>query len=203
MTHPLAYLEKKLAQWDAGVFQRVKAQRGIRVLEKLARMVPPRVIAAVYRTWWDGWCTTRRFSERGAKCKCIWGCKGEDSDSLVHYTGCLKIAAWSQKELHARNAGNIRNRRREFLLLSDPEDAEEDGLFAAAVRIFATYHVHNIQRHSHSLTPLRALNALTQAAKEAVLGHQDAILRMNRLGRKYGGRTGWGPGRPPLSRLFS
>ena len=130
------------------------------------------------------------FRSGGVNCKCIWGCKATDSDSLTHYMGCLRIAAWSQKELSIRSAGNIRDRRRDFLLLSDPERAEGDELFAAAVRIFATYHVHNIHRHSHLLTPPRALNALTQAAKEAVLGHQEAILRMSRLGRKRGNGLG-------------
>ena len=37
----------------------VRASRGSAVLLRLARLVPPRVVAAVFRTWFNGWCTAR------------------------------------------------------------------------------------------------------------------------------------------------
>ena len=74
------------------------------------------------------------------------------------------------------------------MLLSGFEHPEGDDVFAAAIRIFATYHVHNAHRHNHLITPTRAFNALTQAAKEAVAGHQEALQRMNRLWRNHQNR---------------
>ena len=63
-------LRLKLERWDVALFPRVRAIRASRVLQKLKTATPPRVLAAVLRTWFDGWCTMRRFGGIGSCVLC-------------------------------------------------------------------------------------------------------------------------------------
>jgi len=177
----LAYLEKRLKGWDTGVFPRAMAQRAERNLKRVSHLVPPKVVAAMLRSWFDGWCTQRRFSNSGSSCKCIWGCRCNKSDSLAHYTCCPVLADWGLKFLKISRKDSQEERRKESLLLHSELQASDDVLFAAAVKNYAMYTVHNLCRHQPRRSATKALNALDVAAIEAVAGEQDAIRRLHRL----------------------
>ena len=54
-------LRHKLERWDMPLFPRLRASRALQAAQRLSKLVPPRVVAAVIRTWFNGWCTRRRF----------------------------------------------------------------------------------------------------------------------------------------------
>ena len=101
------------------MFPRLRAQQALVVAARLRGLVPPRVVAAVIRTWYDGWLSQRRFQSRGSCC--LFGC-GHGEDSVQHYMRC--------RVLHAFAAGGIRLPAREgvekqslaFMLLESAAD---------------------------------------------------------------------------------
>jgi len=51
-------------------------------ITRLAKLVTPRVHAAVFKTLWNGWCTHRRFQRRHLDTNaCFFQCGGEAEDS--------------------------------------------------------------------------------------------------------------------------
>jgi hypothetical protein len=62
------------------------AENFLHNLEVIHSKAKPRVAAAVWKTLWNGWCTSRRFQTEG---RCIFGCASNlASDSLEHYLFC-------------------------------------------------------------------------------------------------------------------
>ena len=60
-----------------------------RRMRGLAKLVNPRVHAAVFRAAWNGWCTHRRFQRRlSTSNKCMFMCGGQAEDSIEHYCRC-------------------------------------------------------------------------------------------------------------------
>lgn len=60
-----------------------------RRMRGLAKLVNPRVHAAVFRTVRNGWCTHRRFQNRASENnKCMFLCGGQAEDSIEHYCKC-------------------------------------------------------------------------------------------------------------------
>ena len=47
--------------------------------------MPPRVLAAAWRTIWNGWCTAARFQKRAP---CVLGCGNGAQDRIEHYANC-------------------------------------------------------------------------------------------------------------------
>ena len=58
----------RLARWPVPVELGLCPIRLQRNLEAICDLVPPRVLTAVWRTAWNGWCTTRRFQQGPAPC---------------------------------------------------------------------------------------------------------------------------------------
>ena len=79
-------LREKLGRWPLTVFPRLRASRAARIADALRRAPPPpRVIAAIIRMWFNGWCTDRRYQLRGSKNRgCIWGCTADAGASIEH-----------------------------------------------------------------------------------------------------------------------
>ena len=63
--HPELRLRAKLEKWQLPLFPRLRAMRAVKLLERLPCLVPPRVLSAILRTWFNGWCTKRRFQQNG------------------------------------------------------------------------------------------------------------------------------------------
>ena len=56
------------------------------MLKAIHKKVPPCVVAAVLRTWLNGWCTSRRFRQPAATFRLFSSCTG--GDELEHYAVC-------------------------------------------------------------------------------------------------------------------
>jgi hypothetical protein len=89
-------MRKRLERLPLASFPRIRVQRALQVLPRLEKLIPPRVHAAILRTWWNGWQTARRFQLTTAVArKCIFGCQGGET------------ILWSTT-LHARQCGPSR-----------------------------------------------------------------------------------------------
>ena len=74
-------LRHKLGVWDVTLYIGPRARKAASVARRLTTFVPPRVQAAVLRTWWNGWVTVRRVGQHhGLKSRCFWGCRCDDGD---------------------------------------------------------------------------------------------------------------------------
>ena len=51
-----------------------------------------RVAAAVWRTLWNGWKTSRRMQGTGGLPRCVFGCAASVRDSMEHYASCPEVA---------------------------------------------------------------------------------------------------------------
>ena len=76
-----------MGRWLGPRIHRQVAERVHRTLTGLRSSVPPRVMAALLRTLWNGWCTARRFQQRAA---CPF-CLAEASDELEHMPFCRTV----------------------------------------------------------------------------------------------------------------
>ena len=76
---------QKLSRWGLAVPMGTLSRRAPVIFAKLKRLAPPRVVAAVFRTQWNGWCTARRFQQEG---KCCVGCYENARDCIAHYAAC-------------------------------------------------------------------------------------------------------------------
>ena len=87
----------KLAKWGLPGPPGTMARRALRRLQAVASHCPPRVQSAVFRTWWNGWTTTRRMRHMtgSSDCgTCKLGCEVAQ-DSLEHYCQCPVFWQWA------------------------------------------------------------------------------------------------------------
>ena len=168
-------MRSKLLRWEVPVFPRARAERALRLLPRPRTLVPPRVMAAVIRTWWNGWVTARRFQQRCGS-RCIFGC-GAGEDSVEHYSMCKVLWAFSAGFLGMQPAPHPAQRRAAFLLL-DGTQVSDCVLTRSAVRMAAAYFVHCRVRHV-SASCAAAAEMLPQAAREAVRGHPRATAALD------------------------
>eukprot|EP00973_Karenia_brevis_P008973 1215445-Karenia_brevis.AAC.1 len=103
----------------------------------LKKIVPPCVLAALARTWLNGWCTARRFQGE-ARCRLHELCDGDDS--LEHYAQCK--TAWLWLERRARFKVENRSLARFFVL----KPHENDCPVLLAVNLYAVYSTINFFR---------------------------------------------------------
>ena len=75
-----SFVRRRLDRWRIGALPGHRPQRALRVFQVLTGKVPPRVLAALLGTLFNGWCTGRRFQQQGSSC--ISGCAAEDSPEL-------------------------------------------------------------------------------------------------------------------------
>ena len=168
-TYPEARLRGKLERWQLPLFPRLRAQRAAQIVPRLRRLVPPRVVAAVLRTWFNGWCTRRRFQQNG---RCIFGCK-LGADALEHYICCSRIHQHGVVRLRLPPAGAFEARGVSFLLL-DPQP-RDDALTLRALLLAAAYQLHCSNRRGQPLTDgEECRRALQHALREAARGHAQA-----------------------------
>ena len=160
-------LREKLQRWPLSIFPRCRASRAALVIDTLAKLVPPRVMAAVLRTWFNGWCTDRRFQKRGARNRgCIWGCRVEDGDSLEHYSVCPVIREFGVSTLRLPSAADSPTRRAEFFMLTPGVSKNPLVLQRAALRLTVAYRTHNITRNRVDVTDRLAKEMLQQSLVE-------------------------------------
>ena len=96
-------LGHKLQRWQIqGVPDGILARRAARYLPHAFELVPARVATVLFRTWFNGWCTARRFQVGQASCLfgCLSGSGDGCHDSIEHYAHCIVVRTFA---LHRMN----------------------------------------------------------------------------------------------------
>jgi len=169
--HPYGRMRKRLEKWPLDGWLHSITCRSFRVLSKLRALVTPRVMAAIYRLWWDGWCTKRRFSCRNSWSRCCFGCCQDDTDDILHYTVCPLLQEWGCRRLNIPKVHGLRARRSKFMLLEEGLEKSPSMLCRCALRAAAAYAAHNL--HRQSLAPAeQVLASMEQTLKNMVEGHE-------------------------------
>ena len=168
-------LRHRLGRWGLDLFPRIAAQRCMLMLRRLARLVAPRVWAAVYRTLLNGWCTSRRFQQAGS---CVFGCRHYE-DSIDHYLGCPALARFGRDSLRLPYWSDLDKRRCDCLMLGPLSGYSDASLVCGAFRLAAAYRFHCHRRHSTTQfcgdreEPL--FRALDQMVKDLSAGHAGSL----------------------------
>ena len=158
----LVFIRRRLDRWEVPLLRGRRTERFLKLLQRLHSLVPPRVIAAVVRTNFNGWCTKRRFGLTGG---CIFGCSG--TDCIEHYSCCSAVHDFACKSFGLAPSGN---RLADFLLLEAPPGRlQRDDMVLRALRTATVYIAHCRQCYSARAQPDGA--ALHQIAVEIVRGH--------------------------------
>ncbi len=163
-------MRHKLNRWNLEGIPAYTASRCIRALQQLTTWVPPRVCSAVLRTVWNGWCTRRRFQQRGS---CCFGCGSfSHDDSIEHYAHCPVVWRCAKKCMRIHPTSDHRG---QFVVLGLNESTScKEEVIARALWVYAAYRAHNILRFSPLAPGETADDLLKQLLKEGVMGHPDA-----------------------------
>ena len=146
--------------------------RAARVLDRLRLLVPPRVTAAVLRTWFNGWCTKHRFQGRGA---CIFGCS-MGADKVDHYMRCTRLHGHGLARLRLPFSGTAEERGLCFFLFECIGQLTHGVPARRALLLTAAYKLHCRLRYRRGFANAEEQRrALDQAVKEAALGHAGAM----------------------------
>jgi len=145
-------------------------RRMLRHLQKLPVLVPPRVCAAVLRTFFNGWCTERRFQRRYCSSNiCMLGCRAGAEDSIEHYCRCpaLRTVLKSRLRVSVPNFKGL-----SFWLMNDSCVEEEELLICSALINYAGYMATNMFRNStRAANNEVAANAISQFITQSAIGH--------------------------------
>ena len=163
-------LREKLERWQVNATPiGTLTRRACNRLPKLLQLVSPRVGMAVFRAWWNGWCTARRIQDRTKRC--VFRCSCEFSeDSIEHYCCCPSVRdfAWCTLHLPARLSGSLSS----FLVLEP--GLPDEILTLQALLVYATDSARNSCWHNVGMaaSPSFVPNALLlQHAKQGTYNH--------------------------------
>ena len=166
----------KLTRWRILLFPRIRMQRMLASGPRLVDILPPRVLAAVWRTRWNGWVTQRRMqSLPGCRRRCIFQCSPTAEDSIEHYACCPRVAEWARRDLGLDQPEGTQAKLAGFLLLDPPVTAlNDEALAARALRTASVYRTHCFATHGKLVAGTTAQQSLRQSVKELVNGHHRA-----------------------------
>ena len=140
---PEGRMREKLSIWRVQLFPRLRVTRALEVLKRLRRLVPPRVVAATLRTWFNGWCTARRFQGRDS---CFFGCRlGEDS--VHHYLRCVRLQDFGTARLRLPSEERPEARTLAALMLQPGSSMNDEVFTRRALLVAAAYRLHCTHRH--------------------------------------------------------
>ena len=152
-------LRRKLARWRiAGVPEGTLTRRAVRILHRAFALVPARVAFVLFRSWFNGWCTARRFQNRSALCR--FGCESGSAagchDSIEHYAHCKAVRAFAADILHLPHqvVGSLQG----FLCLSAGLD--DDTLTLQLLLLYAVYTATNVLRFAQPCAPIGSVKEL-------------------------------------------
>ena len=138
--------------------------RAQRCLEAVRARCQPRVVAALLRTWFNGWVSLGRMQQSGG---CVFGCCREDR--IRQYAFCPAVRSFSEARLRLAAPPRPALYLETFLGLG--EDTGEQ-LVQRAVALFSVYKLHCRLRHG-APRPGNPADALWQLSREAWLGGLD------------------------------
>ncbi|CAE8623190.1 unnamed protein product [Polarella glacialis] len=156
-------LRCRFCRWQLQLSPRIAAVRSISLFRRLAKLVKPRVWAAVLRTHLNGWCTQRRFQQIGV---CIFQCSPTARDCIEHYCFCDCFKHLHLQFLRTRPPSSMQ----EFLMLDHPS-WDDDRLILNAVAVFALYIAFNWARLNAPDQEHILSEYLKRSCYHAVLGH--------------------------------
>jgi hypothetical protein len=142
-------------------------------LQKLSKLVPPRVCAAVLRFIFNGWCTAGRYQQRGRpNDRCWLGCGSTAHDKVEHYCRCqvMRNVFWTKMhvELHP-------SRGLACFCLATYEQFDDDTLAISALGVYAVYMSTNFYRltyaHADLVDSQRAAQHMGQSIIQGCQGH--------------------------------
>ena len=157
-------IDHKLVRWELQGNRHRHRNLLINNLQRLGKLVPPRVAAASWGLVWNRWCTARRFQ---GEAPCMLGC-GRGKDSIEHYMGCRVGREAGGRML--RLGGNYARRKQCLLGVIKFDDDSEQTCWA--VLAYGLYMTTNARRASRmQARPLEeAVQEVMQHCRQAVEG---------------------------------
>ena len=131
----------------------ILTRRAIRYLHHAFKLVPVKVVLVLFRTWFNGWCTARRFQIKNSHC--LLGCTSAfGEDSIQHYAHCPVVISFAQQRLSlpASCIGGLLN----FLCLE--RDIDDDVRVLQLLLLFAVYNATNCIRYTKPVVSLIAMS---------------------------------------------
>ena len=157
-------IRKKLTRWKLPLPLFMLATRAANRTERLSRLVAPRVMAAVFCTLCNGWCTRARFQQDGP---CCLGCSGDALDRIEHYAHYIFLKRLLRQRLRLPPTTSMTL----FLCLDKSGSDEVPALRAMAT--YATYSAVNSFRNCTTYPTEHVVNnVLEQFVKSAGEDHQ-------------------------------
>ena len=152
-------VRRRIQKWPAPMAIGHRVRACSRVMKLLKKHTAPRIRAAVIRTWFDGWCTARRF---GSSAACRFGCR-HGEDRVLHYLSCGRLWDFGRKHLQLEVPNSAEARRTAALLWE--AGASRERLAKLATMLAVGYRAHNTLRHWRG-PPLHPARLLVAAARE-------------------------------------
>ena len=136
------------------------------------RPCPPPAACPTSCNGYNGWCTSRRFQSHSP---CLFGCcYGEDS--VDHYMRCSRLHDVGNISLRFQASQDMGLRALQFFLLEPAALIPDATLHLRALHLAAAYRLHcRCRREPPILSADILAHALGQAAKEAAMGHANAM----------------------------
>jgi len=142
------------------------SRRLVHHLPRLGKLVAPRVVAAVLRTLYNGWCTARRFQSVGC---CCMGCQYLGTDSIEHYARC-PLTSQLREQLH------LSERFHSLLgFLGGLRDQSDHERTLNSLVVFAVYSTVNNLRHAGHLPADQVSHMLMEYVKLGAGGNSYSL----------------------------
>ena len=139
--------------------------------QRLARLVPPRTVAAVWSTIWNRWHTHRRHQGRDEEDDhCVFTCSCNAADSVEHYRYCPVVRRAGFNHLDLREAELT---SRAFFLV-EPELQSDEALTKVAILIYGVYRAVHTCRFTRPATPTEGYDLMCSLLQQAVQGDRRA-----------------------------
>jgi len=168
--------------WNIQLARGWRPTRAMNVLKAVKSLTPPRVTAAVLRTWFDGWTTKGRFGIRGPASRCIWGCKGDSGDYLKrHYCKCQVLEDFGRCKLLLPRNSSPEDHIQNFLLIGGRALDYPDIFAKRALLLYAAHWTHNKASQWGTYTPKKCNQAIMQGLAAGVRGHDAATKLVDSL----------------------
>ena len=157
-------IRHKLERWRIPTPVSLLSRRAYDRLQRAFSLVAPRVAVVLFSSMWNRWCTARRFQEEGS---CIFGCLGNDSDSIEHYAKCPVQVSFARNVLHipAEATASLCS----FFGLD--ANISDDTLTMTMLNLYVCYTARNKLKHTPTPCQLNYQELMLQLAKQSVFGH--------------------------------
>ena len=170
-------MDHKLLRWHLPGNRHHFRRHLIANLERLGKIVAPRVASAMWGLVWNRWCTRRRFQSKGP---CILGC-GNGEDSIEHYIGCAVGREVGSRyfNLHGDYA------HRKLSLLGARKYTNETEQACWAILAYGIYMTTNARRHHPIVASQREVivEQVIQHCRQASEGHSPTCRLLRTLWR--------------------